>query len=163
MSFDYNSRLTPEEAAQCYVDIKKEELSSEEFHSLCDHMAYVYNNYVALEQPSLSSPVEPLSCRAGLSSFWINWKGSMTPCVFMEQPGIPVFEEGFDKSWEYVKNERDKILLPSKCTTCGKRSCCTVCGASVLTETGGYANPPEYLCKFTDEKMRLMVELHHLR
>ncbi len=163
MAFDHSSRLTPEEAAACYVKIKREELSPEEFQALCEHMSYVYNNYANLQKPPVAKPVEPLPCRAGLSSFWINWKGDMTPCVFMEQPGIPVFEKGFAKSWDYVKEERTKIFLPAECSTCGKRSCCTVCGAAVLTENGTYGKAPDYLCKLTSKKMQLINALYYIK
>ena len=81
----------------------------------------------------------------------------MTPCVFMDQPGIPVFECGFEKAWEYVKQERDKLFLPSECTKCGKRAFCTVCGACAYTETGDFQKRPDYMCAMTMEKLRLMA------
>ena len=77
--------------------------------------------------------------------------------VFMDQPGIPVFECGFEKAWEYVKQERDKLFLPSECTKCGKRAFCTVCGACAYTETGDFQKRPDYMCAMTMEKLRLMA------
>lgn len=153
MPFEDSSRVSPLEAAESYVKVKKDELSEEEFRLLAQTMSHYYHNNKDFEG---ILPPEPLSCRAGLSSFWVNWKGNMTPCVFMETPAIPVFEQGFDPSWEFVKTERDKMFMPAKCTSCGKRGVCSVCAACVLTETGGLQEAPEYMCKMTEEKMRLM-------
>lgn len=153
--FDEKARLTPEKAAEGYVKIRRDELSAEDFRELAKAMAECYDKEV--DFPGECDP-EPLPCRAGLSSFWINWKGMMTPCVFMDQPEIPVFECGFAKAWESVKQERDKLFLPSDCTKCGKRAFCTVCGACAYTETGNVQKRPDYMCAMTAEKLRLMAE-----
>lgn len=155
ISFDKDSRLTPLEAAQGYMDIKKEELSKEVFCELAQAMKRCYHSG---KDFTGDCPKEPLPCRAGLSSFWVNWKGIMTPCIFMDKPGIPVFEKGFKESWEFVKAERDKIFMPSECTKCSKRAFCTVCGACAYTETGAFDRKPEYMCELTKEKLRLMSE-----
>ena len=153
--FDEKARLTPEKAAEGYVKIRRDELSAEDFRELAKAMAECYDKEV--DFPGECDP-EPLPCRAGLSSFWINWKGMMTPCVFMDQPEIPVFECGFAKAWESVKQERDKLFLPSDCTKCGKRAFCTVCGVCAYTETGNVQKRPDYMCAMTAEKLRLMAE-----
>lgn len=153
--FDEKARLTPEKAAEGYVKIRRDELSAEDFRELAKAMAECYDKEV--DFPGECDP-EPLPCRAGLSSFWINWKGMMTPCVFMDQPEIPVFECGFAKAWESVKQERDNLFLPSDCTKCGKRAFCTVCGACAYTETGNVQKRPDYMCAMTAEKLRLMAE-----
>jgi len=132
-------------------------MSQEAFQALAQAMSMCYREGKDLEG---EQPPEPIPCRAGVSSFWVNWKGNMTPCVFMEQPAIPVFETGFGAAWEFVKGERDKLFMPAKCTACGKRNVCSVCAASVLTENGSLQQPPEYVCRMTDEKMRLMDGQH---
>lgn len=157
MPFEMTSRLTPSEAAASFVTIKQNEMSADKFQLLCESMSYCHQHAKNLDIPL---PPEPLSCRAGRSSFWVNWRGNMTPCIFMDEPAIPVFEKGFDSSWEFVKQVRDNMFMPPKCTACGKRSFCTVCGASALTETGGFNQAPDYMCAFTEEKLRLMHELY---
>lgn len=159
MPFEASSRVTPREAAESYVKVKKDTLSEAEFNYLTLALAHCYRYAKDFEG---DVPAEPMPCRAGLSSFWVNWKGNMTPCVFMETPAIPVFEEGFNTSWEFVKAERDKMFMPKKCTTCGKRKCCTVCAAAAITETGSLAEPPEYVCQMTDVKLKLMNEILEL-
>ncbi len=154
--FDIASRLSPKEAAAGYVAIRRDEFDKERFQMLKEKMSDCYLN---AKDFAGDAPLEPLPCRAGLSSCWITWKGDMTPCVFMEHPSIPVFENGFKASWEHIKKEREKMFLPKKCTTCGKRRFCTICGASAITETGGLDHAPDYMCQFTSEKLRLMHEL----
>lgn len=155
-SFDPASRLTPEEAADGYVRIRGAELSEKEFLELAQAMAECYHNG---KDAPWEGTAEKIPCRAGRSSFWINWKGNMTPCVFLEQPGIPVFETGFAASWEYIRREQEKMTMPPACSRCGKRAFCTVCGASVYTETGGCSEAPEYVCRMTTEKLRRMAEI----
>lgn len=153
--FNEDSRLTSLEAARGYIDIKKDELSAEDFMELAKAMKQCYHSG---KDFTGDCPKEPLPCRAGLSSFWVNWKGMMTPCIFMDKPGIPVFEKGFSESWEFVKAERDEIFMPAECTKCGKRAFCAVCGACAYTETGSFEKKPEYMCELTKEKLRLMSE-----
>lgn len=149
-------RLTATQAAEGFVKVKREELSEEDFMELAKAMDECYHSEKDFKG---ETALEKLPCRAGMSSFWINWKGEMTPCVFMDKPAIPVFEEGFSKAWEYIKGERDKLFMPPECCKCGKRAFCTVCGASVYTENGDYQRRPEYMCEFTQEKLRLMSEI----
>lgn len=153
--YDYAARLTPERAAEGYVKIQKEELKAEEFEELAQAMSRCYHeskDYKGFEKK------EPLGCRAGRSSFWVTWQGIMTPCVFMDKPGIDVFEAGFEKAWEVVKVGRDKMFMPKDCTKCGMRLFCTICGASAYTETGRTDKKPEYMCAMTKEKLRLMAK-----
>lgn len=98
----------------------------------------------------------PLSCRAGKSSFWINWQGNITPCVFLDNIYMNVFENGFIKSWKYIVEESKNIFLSSDCKLCDKREVCQVCAAAAYCETGSVSKKPEYLCKLTEETIRIL-------
>ena len=100
---------------------------------------------------------EGMKCRAGKSSFWINWQGKMTPCVFLDNVAIDVFENGFSKSWNYIVQESNKIFLSSDCASCDKREVCQVCPAASYSETGSFEKKPEYLCTLTDEMIRILT------
>ena len=52
------------------------------------------------------------------------------------------------------------ISLPKKCSNCKKKTVCSVCGASVLAETGDFAEVPEYLCEMTDELIKTTVSVN---
>lgn len=151
--FDYDARLTPEEAAQGYVDVEQDKLTKEEFKNLAQVMSECYHREKAIGQKGVEVP---LTCRACRSSFWVNWKGNITPCVFMEQPGYDVFEKGFAAAWNQLKKDRDKILLPAECSVCEKRDMCQVCAACCYTEKGDTTTKPEYMCRMTEERLRLM-------
>lgn len=151
--FKQEARLSPERAAEGFLKIWKAEHTEEEFMALAKAMAGCYRHATDQED---ECEKEQLSCRAGRSSFWVTWKGMMTPCVFMDTPGVPVFETGFSKAWEQIKEERKQLFLPIECTKCGKREFCTVCGACAYTETGDFEKKPEYMCALTEEKLRLM-------
>lgn len=166
-SFDQSSRLTPRQAAEGWIRVKKDILTEEEFAHLAQAMSECYREAEEDDSDDIDTAVrELLPCRAGLSSFWVNWKGIMTPCVFMDQPGMPVFAPDgsntaphFKEAWGYVKRERDRLFLPAACSKCKKRPFCPVCGACVYTETGGYEKKPEYMCALTQEKLRCMDEI----
>lgn len=151
--FKQEARLSPEQAAEGFLKIWRAEHTEEEFQAFAKAMAAheEAENGDACER-------EELPCRAGRSSFWVTWKGIMTPCVFMDQPGVPVFETGFSQAWEQIKEERKQLFLPAECSKCGKRKFCTVCGACAYTETGSFDKKPEYMCALTEEKFCRMRE-----
>jgi len=158
--FDMSSRLDPASAAEGYMKAKESELPPVVFENTLKHMAECYERCKeSSKSMDMASEGEPMPCRAGLSSFWINWKGNMTPCVFMEDPAISVFEQGFNASWEYIKEERNKLFLPPKCKICEMRDSCSVCVAAVRTETGGMKDAPEYVCEYTKNRLKLAYDL----
>lgn len=154
--FQSEARLSPKQAAEGYLKIWKNEYGEEELLRRAKVMTEYQKKMTDLEG---EQEKEHLPCRAGRSSFWITWKGVMTPCVFMDKPGVPVFEQGFQKSWEQIREAREEIFLPTECTKCGKRKFCTVCGACAYTETGSFEKKPEYMCALTEEKFRLMENI----
>lgn len=147
------ARLTPEQAAKVMIGLRKKEMPEEEFQALAKAGKQCYDSGSSFTAGDCR---EALPCRAGRSSFWITWQGQMTPCIFMEEPKRPVFEEGFLESWEAIKEERQKLFLPLECTNCSRRKFCTVCGACAYTETGSFEKRPEYMCRLTEEKLRLL-------
>ena len=158
--FDKGSRLTPKQAAEGFMKIRKDELSEEDFFRLSCAMSECYQKCQDSSDPQdmNDGEAEVLPCRAGRSSFWITWEGKMSMCVFLENMSVPVFETGFAKAWKKIQEYRDKIQMPKACTQCEKRHFCTVCGACAYTETGAFDQKPEYMCELTQEKLRLMDE-----
>lgn len=106
-------------------------------------------------------PYEPLGCRAGRSSFWLNWKGQMTACGMQNNPHSYPFRDGLIEAWNQIRKETEKIRLPLKCTECKYRKSCSVCGASVYCENGSINNEaPEYVCKMTESYIHNLKELY---
>ena len=149
--FDMQARLNPEDAARARVHALKREMGPELF------LQYVRQSIeqAEREQTEPAAP-RPVTCMAGNCSFTINWQGEMRPCVIMTEPAISVFEVGFEKAWQYIVEETDKIFLNSRCSVCRLRHLCRTCAAAALLEEGSYDSVPEYLCRYAEESLRLL-------
>lgn len=149
--FDMQARLNPEDAARARVHALKREMGPELFPQ------YVRQSIeqVEREQTEPAAP-RPVTCMAGRCSFTINWQGEMRPCVIMTEPAVSVFEVGFEKAWQYIVEETDKIFLNSRCSVCRLRHLCRTCAAAALLEEGSYDRVPEYLCRYAEESLRLL-------
>ena len=82
----------------------------------------------------------------------------MRPCVVMSSPSASVFEKGFAAAWEEIKTEAWKLTIPEECTKCKFKPICKVCVAASLLETGVYDGIPDYLCRYSQEYYRLLLE-----
>ena len=82
----------------------------------------------------------------------------MRPCVVMSSPSSSVFEKGFAAAWEEVKTETWKLSIHEECTKCKFKPICKVCVAATLLETGAYDGIPDYLCRYSQEYYRLLLE-----
>ncbi|MDY2814764.1 MAG: radical SAM protein [Dorea sp.] len=146
--FHAESRLDAKEAARAKIEIRRRMLGSKMFEEYRQQMKQI-SNLETPEQIDCS-----LKCRAGKSSFVINWKGNMTPCVMLEYPSQNVFEEGFGNAWEYISNQTEKIRISTICASCRKRKVCQTCAACALLETGAYDKVPQYMCEYTEEMLK---------
>lgn len=142
-----NDRFTFQEAAACSVRWDRLRFSDEVF---CQRAEAMRAGIRAPESEVCDgTPGEKMACRAGRSSFWINWRGVMTPCGMMVQPDVSVPELGFARAWEETKAATACILLPPACTQCEYKHMCHACAAMCVTETGAFDGRPEYVCAMT--------------
>ncbi len=150
-----NDRFTPEAAAACAVRWDRLRFTPEKFAKRAEAM----HAGLAIPEDDVCdrTPGEGISCRAGRSSFWINWKGEMTPCGMMPQPAVSVLEKGFEQAWEETRKAADEIRLPPECSACRLKPGCHACAAMCLTETGRFDCKPDYICRMTHETARLMM------
>ncbi len=158
-----NARFTPEEAARYSAKIEYlfngrerflERVATSDFSAIC----------ADLEDDCAETEGEGIRCRAGKCSFWVTWDGRMLPCGMLTgEHAVNVFDSGFDRAWQAVRQEADAIRLPKQCTNCSKKEICRNCAAMTLTETGSYHNVPQYRCQMTDayptELQRLAEQL----
>lgn len=149
--FNNQSRLNPEDAAKAKIQLLKEKMTDEEF-------AEYANQYTTLALNTSAGKNIPgqMKCRAGKSSFTINWQGQLRSCVMLTTPSIDVFEVGFQNAWNYIAEKTDRIELSSKCSQCTLRKVCQTCAACAVTETGKYDGVPEYMCKYTETMVKLL-------
>lgn len=149
MPFEQQARLSPEEAAAAEIKMLKEETDPEIYPQL------VSARIAQTEREGAVYP-EKISCMAGQCSFTINWQGEMRPCVILSSPAVSVFDVGFRTAWERIVEETGEIRLSAKCSACSIRHLCRTCAASALLEEGSYDSTPEYMCRYTEESLRLL-------
>ena len=74
----------------------------------------------------------------------------MLPCVIFPNEGLDnVFDLGFERAWENVRERTREIRLPAKCSACELRDRCKACAAMVITESGDFHTVPEYRCRMS--------------
>ena len=149
--YGQGNRLDPLEAAAQSVRWDRLRFTPEEFAQRAKAMA-------ALETVREGCPLEEgegVRCRAGSSSFWMTWDGRMLPCGMMPGPTAYPLEVGFDAAWDTIRAETAKIRTAPQCAGCPKKDVCSVCAAVCVTETGAFDRTPEYVCRMTDEIIRL--------
>ncbi|MDD3745939.1 MAG: radical SAM protein [Anaerostipes sp.] len=152
-SFPYQSRLNPETGAELRVDILEREMGEDIFKT------YVNTTLQTIEQtPDVEEKRKGMTCRAGKSSFVVNWKGEMTPCVVMGQPKVSISDVGFKKAWDRISKETQQVILHDDCYKCKYRKVCNNCAASAMAEEGSYHSKPEYICKYTKKTIELLKE-----
>ena len=148
--FEKQARLMPEDAAQIHWKVLSHDMSPESLHN------HVHRMLSLIEQDDNPSYPATVSCLASNCSFAIDWRGNMRPCVTLEEPAVPVFELGFEDSWNKISKETKHFRLNKKCTACRLRPLCPTCAGSAWLETGKYDGVPEYLCRYSKELYKIM-------
>lgn len=142
-------RFSPDEEAACAIEWDKLRFDEAQFRTRAEAM--VRGCQLPSDCECEGSPDRGVKCRAGRSTFWINWKGDMTPCGMMNGPAVSVRDVGFDAAWEFIRGETAKIQLPAECSSCRLRNACHVCAAACVCETGRFDGKPEHICLATEK------------
>lgn len=145
-------RLSAEESALYSVQWDKLRMSDDEFRQRAKAFS------VCAEKECSVDPDEGVGCRAGTTSFWMTWDGRMLPCGMMPGPVAYPLESGFNAAWDQIRADTRQIHLPAACAACAKRELCSICAAVCVTETGAFDAVPDYVCRRTDETIRLMQQ-----
>lgn len=151
-----NERFTAADAARCSFRWDKLRLEPEIFHKRIEMQ--LNGDPIPQEDACVGVPGEGVSCRAGSSTFWMDWQGSMMPCGMMTHPKVSVKELGFDAAWQSTMESVRAIRLPPECASCTAKNVCHSCAAMCLAETGKFSEKPQYLCDMTRETIRLFKE-----
>lgn len=94
-----------------------------------------------------------LTCSSGQSTFHMNWKGEMFPCIPFHAVNRSVLEYGFENCWSWIREQMKNYVPPSECMTCTNRPVCDACAAE---RTMGILNGP--LDKSVCEKCEQLVK-----
>lgn len=152
--YQYQSRVTPKEAAHAQMIVAAHGKTPEEFK------LYAQSVLDRVEQTP-EGPLEPcgVTCNAGQCAFIVNWMGHLQPCIILRDPWVPVFEIGFKKGWEEIVEKTREIQVCAECNACKLRNFCSRCAAANFCETGNMHTKPTYLCEMAEEYYRLMKEV----
>lgn len=136
-------RLAPEDAAKAVFDLQKHRLG-DAFNKFLEHKEQ--NKKTTDYFDDCEKEGERISCRAGLTNFWVTWDGKLTPCGMMTEPALEIGED-FETAWNKIRKEREKIYLPPECTNCEYKANCDICAAVSYAETGRFDGLPTYVCE----------------
>ena len=162
-SIGKNERFTSEETARVSAEVLYRQKGREWFARHMEQvrageagMSYCDEFELEEEEPNEG---EQMRCRAGTSSFWITWDGRMLPCGMMNCPEAYPFRDGFEKAWDEIRIETERIRLPAECAACRRKEQCRACAAMVYTETGTFERKPEYLCSIQEAYRKACEEV----
>lgn len=141
-----DSRFTPEESADMFMRKVIFALSEEkriEFlcSQICPYQTGEEENWGAHKE-------EHMQCRAGRSSFWVSWDGTMCACGLMPFPKtFNAFDGKVLDHWlELTDAVRTEPVL-SGCAGCNMKTVCKPCVATVYAESGKTEGRVPYLCQ----------------
>ncbi len=101
---------------------------------------------------------EGFTCSAARSGYWINWKGELTACGMLENPGVSLKDVSFNEGWKEIVQEVKKLSQCDECNRCKKKFFCQSCPAACLGETGDIHQKPTYLCEVTDAMIDILLD-----
>ena len=82
--------------------------------------------YVPVKKKALKG----LQCGGAHSSFHVNWRGEVCPCIgFAPSVHYSALEAGFAEAWECVKQAMLQFAPPDECKDCRLKEYCVTCPA----------------------------------
>ncbi|MGN1167061.1 MAG: radical SAM protein [Lachnospiraceae bacterium] len=141
-----NNRLSPEKAG--LMRVKADFLQNEPEWFVGQSQRY--RRFVPLEEIKMHEIPENImrmNCRAGNSSFWLDWQGNMMNCGMHASVYIPMKEKKFADAWKELVEKTSKIRYSPACAGCPNVRLCHPCIAMVYNECGDYNGRPDYLCR----------------
>ena len=83
-----------------------------------------------------------LPCGGAHSSFHVNWRGQICPCIaFSSSVHCSILDSGFLFAWNSIRNAMNQYKLPKECRECDIRDYCQVCpGERCLGKLNGEVN-----------------------
>lgn len=154
-----DARFSPQEAAYYRTEFDYLKLGKEKFMERAEK---IKNGIEQFENECLEiapdGKNDGVLCRAGSSSFWINYKGEMSQCGIFSNKMHNVIDEGVKNAWDKLYYETKQIRLPTRCLNCKYRLICNVCAAVCFSETGEFSEIPEYVCEYSKHTVRYYLE-----
>ena len=149
-----DSRFSPEESAAIYLRKMRCLLSSGDYRQFLQKHR---TESGAADSDDWGSHQEFMRCRAGRSTFWVNWEGKMTACGMLDFPlAVYPFEASFRECWDRLTECVRTTPVLAGCAGCTKREVCNPCVAMIYGETGTVDRKSDYMCRLTDAILNQM-------
>ena len=159
---DTDSRFTPEESADMFM--RKAIFAIKEEARLDFFRKQICPIEPTEEDSWGNHKEEHMQCRAGRSSFWISWDGTMCAC------GLTPFPRTYDafdgKMLDHWRDLTDAVRMETvlkDCAGCEMKNVCKPCVATVYAESGETEGRVPYLCRLaqcTTERIRDYLKEH---
>ena len=155
--FNFHERLNPEDAAKARVEILHREMGDELFEQYAKQTIYLAEH----TEEGDACPGH-MTCRAGQSSFVVNWQGMIRSCIVLDQPSYGAFDttDDFMTLWNKIVRETEEIKTSVECNQCKLRHVCNTCAAAAIAECGDSEGVSKYLCEYTKETVRNLKEFY---
>lgn len=151
------NRLSPEEAVDFEeIALSYNKSSDEKTDISLDNDIYTQSDNAATEQINENND-SAFRCYAGRAGFWVTYDGRLTPCGLLNIPEENLLENDFLTAWESLKLGCKAVPKCETCISCSYRKYCKVCPGRLMTETGGFEKPADYLCKMARYKSIKMI------
>ena len=85
-------------------------------------------------------------CGAGRTSFTINYKGNMLPCVTFDAIEISVKDRPLKDCWQELVRRCDEVPRLTECTNCIFKTRCKTCVALHYNDTKEFGKPSPRIC-----------------
>lgn len=153
-----NHRLDPEDAAKVRVRADWLQGNREWF----ERQAKRFEKFIPISEAWLIHEKKDIkrkmTCRAGRSSFWVDWKGNLGNCGMHTFHQISLKEKSFREAWREINEETEKLRFVSECSSCPNDKICHVCPAMLYNETGTLEQRPLYLCEMNQASAKYYQE-----
>lgn len=111
-----------------------------------------------LDKKDINNQNGAFRCNAGITSFWLSWRGEILPCGLMNEPKVRVDKSDFKQGWEQLKQLRGKVPVCEDCNKCDARDYCLSCPARLYAENVSFSEPADYLCRHARTRKLLALK-----
>lgn len=151
-----DSRFTPEESAAMYLRKLRCFMDPETY---CQHLRRFDSHTHTPPSDDWGAHEEFMRCRAGRSTFWVNWEGVMSACGMVDFPlSTYPFVRPFRECWADITERVRSTPVLKGCANCENRELCKPCVAMIYGETGTVDKKSDYMCRVTESIKTLIKQ-----
>jgi len=102
-------------------------------------------------------------CGAGVTCFWIDPYGNLSPCVMARRIIVNIADGAFAPAWKNIVFQMKRTVESDQfaCVTCNKKALCGYCPGFLEVETGSETKPSDFLCSIGRLRLQFLTVNHH--